>query len=131
MVRRMFSKLAGASLPALPASWSSRSLIDLLGEPLVYRSKGLVDVLDATVGNFLEVLGDQRCGREPQRLLLLVGADPRLLEERREQRPVGGCERLQVKVRSPAGERRGTRRRHLHELEALAQNLAVTGLDRS
>ena len=74
VVRASSSTLSRLSRTSLPAATSSLSLIsavgpegDFLGEPFVDGGERLVDVRDAAVGDFLEVLGHERGRRRGRR----------------------------------------------------------------
>jgi len=84
---------------------------------------------DAAPGHLAEVLRHEGRGRERERALFLVGADPRRIQQVREQRPVGGRERLQVEVRRPAGEHGRPVGRDADELQPLGEDLVVAGAD--
>ena len=58
-----------------------RPEVDLLGQALVDGGEGLVHMGDAAVGDLAEVLRDERRGGESEGPLLLVGANPRRVEQ--------------------------------------------------
>ena len=102
--------------------------VDLVGEPGVDGGEGAIDVIDPAGAHLLEMLGDERPGSERHGSRFKIGAQPVFRENIADLSAVGLGDRLEIKVRCPAGKGRRAVGLHADKLHPLGEDDAVAPL---